>query len=134
LTKLNTHRLKLERDGLSLAGKRLQAQTASTALGALIDEPFLEYLLATKPPLMIAESAVYGDGRDWVRGELSLLGDVGVALPVVAFDDGKQLDPAIHPTPCRRPVKNATSPQLGHIDAVGPREPTFLATASSPFK
>ena len=53
--------------------------------------------------------------------------------PLVAFDDGKQLDPAIHP-PCRRPVKNATSPQLGHIDAVGPREPTFLATASSPFR
>ena len=72
---LPAYRQKLERGGLSLAGKRLQAQLVWTALDALHDEPFLECLLATKP-LMIAESAVYGDGRDWIRKEPSILGDV----------------------------------------------------------
>jgi hypothetical protein len=97
--KLNAYRQKLQRGGLSLAGNRLQVQLADIALDTLNDEPFLEYLLATKPPLIFAESAVYGDGRDWNPEELSILGDVGVAVPVVAFDDGKHFAPAIHPSP-----------------------------------
>jgi hypothetical protein len=76
LAKLTAYRQKLERGGLSLAAHHLQAQLSASALDPLHDEPFLEYLLATKP-LMIAESAVYGDGRDWIRKESSILGDVG---------------------------------------------------------
>ena len=100
LAKLSAYRQKaVRREGLSLAGKRLQAQLANTAFDALSDEPFLECLLATKPPLIFAESSVYGDGRDWNQEELSILGDIGVTVSVVAFDDGKHMDPVIHRTP-----------------------------------
>lgn len=59
LAKLNAYRQKLERGGLSLAGNRLLLKLVDIALDALNDELFLEYLLATKPPLIFAESAVY---------------------------------------------------------------------------
>ena len=42
---------------------------------------------------------IYGDGRDWSATELSLLGDLGVAVPVQLFDDGRHHRPAVHPEP-----------------------------------
>jgi hypothetical protein len=98
-SKLSGYRQKLELGGLLLAGNRLQGQLANTPLGALSEEQLLEGLFATKPPLIFAESAVYGDGQDWNQDELSILGDVGVAIQVVTFDDGRHSDPVIHPTP-----------------------------------
>jgi hypothetical protein len=99
LKKISAYRQKLNRDGLSQAGNHLQVQLAGIALDTLSDEQFLECLFATKPPLIFAESAVYGDGRDWNPDELSILGDIGVAVPVLAFDDGKHHNPRIHDTP-----------------------------------
>ena len=50
------------------------------------NEAFLERLVNTKPPLLYAESWVFGDGRDWHADELSILGDVVVAVRVEVFD------------------------------------------------
>ena len=99
LKKLSAYRQKLNRNGPSQAGNRLQVQLAGTALDTLSDEQILECLFATKPPLIFAESEVHGDGRDWNPDELSILGDMGVAVPVLAFDDGKHRNPWIHDTP-----------------------------------
>ena len=49
---------------------------------------FLNALLETKPPQCFAESAVLGGGRDWNNPELSILGDICVAVPVQVFDNG----------------------------------------------
>lgn len=60
---------------------------------------FLTRLLRTKKPMIFAESAVAGDGSDWNATELSLLGDVSVAMDVRVFDDGRHSAPEIHPEP-----------------------------------
>lgn len=59
----------------------------------------LNGLLNTKFPRIFAESEVRGDGGDWIREELSLLGDVGVAVPVTIYDDGRHRAPRVHDTP-----------------------------------
>jgi hypothetical protein len=69
------------------------------APGRLSDAAFLQRLVNTKRPQYFAESAVYGDGRDWNLTELSLLGDLGMAVPVQVFDDGRHQEPEIHSTP-----------------------------------
>ncbi len=60
---------------------------------------FLETLLNTKRPQIFAESAVFGDGRDWNPEELSILGDVGIAVPVTVYDNGRHAEPEVHETP-----------------------------------
>ncbi len=73
-----------------LAGKDLsQVETAE----------FVEYLLRTKRPQIFAESAVVGDGADWSPAELSILGDISIAVPVSVFDDGRHAAPKVHPVP-----------------------------------
>ncbi|WP_262967244.1 hypothetical protein [Methylobacter psychrophilus] len=66
---------------------------------SLSTETFIEHLVATKPPLIFAESAVYGDGKDWNQTELSILGDIGVATRVIVYDDSKHFKPKVHTTP-----------------------------------
>ena len=80
-------------------GSRLAKVLADTAPGDMTTGAFIDALLATKPPQIFAESAVYGDGRDWNATELSLLGDINVAVDVTVFDDGRHSHPDIHPTP-----------------------------------
>jgi hypothetical protein len=49
---------------------------------------FMEMLMRTKLPQIFAESDVYGDGTDWNRDELSILGDINfpsVALHLARF-------------------------------------------------
>lgn len=82
-----------------LAGERLR-----TAIGRLpvprIDAAWLLIaLLDTKAPRIFAESEVRGDGSDWTRDELGLLGDIGVAVPTLAFDDGGHRGAGVHPEP-----------------------------------
>jgi hypothetical protein len=60
---------------------------------------FLERLINTKRPQIFAESAVAGDGSDWNQTELSILGDVGIAVPVTVFDDGLHHHPNVHDMP-----------------------------------
>ena len=62
-------------------------------------EGFVELLLRTKRPRIFAESAVRGDGWDWNQDELSILGDIAVAVPVTVYDDGRHWRPGIHPEP-----------------------------------
>jgi len=57
-------------DGSEAAGALLRNQLRETDAAALDTEQFLECLLNTKQPQIFAESAVYGDGRDWSRSVL----------------------------------------------------------------
>ncbi|WP_193211155.1 hypothetical protein [Luteolibacter marinus] len=79
------------REGMELPGARLRKE-----LGHPGGEDFTIRLLRTKKPLIFAESAVAGDGSDWNATELSLLGDISVAMDVRVFDDGRHSSPAVH--------------------------------------
>lgn len=59
----------------------------------------LECLLNTKVPQIFAESALYGDGRDWSQTELSILGDISIGVPVTVFDDARHYAPDVHAIP-----------------------------------
>lgn len=96
---VSDYRHQLLEQGLSQAGAYLRHCLADRSLAALSDAELLEILVNTKRPLIFAESAIYGDGRDWSPTELSLLGDLGVAVPVRIFDDGRHHHPAIHREP-----------------------------------
>ena len=80
-------------------GASLAKALSASSVAALTSGAFIDALLATKPPQIFAESAVYGDGRDWTATELSLLGDINIAVDVTVFDDGRHSHPYIHPTP-----------------------------------
>jgi hypothetical protein len=80
-------------------GKYLQAQLEELDAGHLSVEGLLECLLHTKRPQIFAESAVYGDGRDWNQQELKLLGAIGIAVAVEVYDDGRHQKPAPHAVP-----------------------------------
>jgi hypothetical protein len=73
-----------------LAGKRINEISA---------EEFVELLVNTKYPQIFAESAIHGDGTDWNQSELSILGDISIAVPVTVYDNGKHYQPKIHLTP-----------------------------------
>ncbi len=85
-----------------LAGKVLEGRYLHERLK---DQPqatprtFLETLLNTKRPQIFAESAVIGDGQDWNPEELSILGDIGIAVPVTVYDNGRHADPDVHERP-----------------------------------
>ncbi len=63
-----------------------------------IDE-FIELIFRTKKPQIFAESAVFGDGADWNQAELSILGDISVAVPVTVYDNGIHYHPEVHAEP-----------------------------------
>lgn len=67
-------------------------------------EEFLEILINTKRPQIFAESAIAGNGLDWNLEELSILGDLGIAVPVTIFDNGQHRMPDVH-----------SEPFLGHL-------------------
>ncbi|RPH90867.1 MAG: hypothetical protein EHM72_18630 [Calditrichaeota bacterium] len=60
---------------------------------------FIELLARTKRPQIFAESDVFGDGRDWSKVELSILGDISIAVPVLVFDNGNHSFPRVHDAP-----------------------------------
>ncbi len=70
-------------DGTAVAGDRLKKH-----LPASSTEEFIAALLATKQPRIFAESEIRADGTDWTHRELSLLGDINVAMTVDVFDNG----------------------------------------------
>lgn len=81
------------------AGTYLQRALAGKDRAQLTPEQLLELLLSTKVPQIFAESAVAGDGSDWTAGELQLLGDISIAVPVTVFDDGLHSSPRVHEPP-----------------------------------
>ena len=83
----------------SQAGSHLQGTLAGVSMESLAPLDLLGLLFDTRRPQIFAESEVAGDGSDWRLAELSLLGDVSVAVPVTVFDDGAHRHPAVHATP-----------------------------------
>jgi hypothetical protein len=97
--RLQDYHAMLAAQGLSRAGGRLRVELQGLDVGELDDHAFLEHLINTKSPRILAEESVYGDGRDWNPTELSLLGDLGIALSVRIFDDGHHHAPQVHEEP-----------------------------------
>lgn len=60
---------------------------------------FIEMLLRTKKPTIFAESAIQGDLTDWNQTELEILSDIGVAVPVTIYDDGRHGQKSSFETP-----------------------------------
>jgi hypothetical protein len=97
--KAEAYRIELASMGLNRSGLFLGHELLGKDIENLDTESFIEHLVATKPPLIFAESAVYGNGKDWNQTELSILGDIGVATSVEVYDDGKHDNPDLHKTP-----------------------------------
>lgn len=85
--------------GQAQAGRFLQQVLKKQQTSFWTTEDFLQALCATKRPRIFAESEVVGDGSDWNQEELSLLGDIGVAVPVVIYDNGRHSNPVVHELP-----------------------------------
>jgi hypothetical protein len=94
--KAETYRLQLAGNNKLLPGARLLNILEGKNIVRMNTEQFIEQLVATKPPMIFAESEVYGNGIDWNQNELSILGDIGIAVPVTIFDNGKHVSPGIH--------------------------------------
>jgi hypothetical protein len=88
--------LRLDR---SRAGGYLQEILAAAPVEFVAPLDLLALLFDTRRPQIFAESEVAGDGSDWSLTELSLLGDVSVAVPVTIFDNGAHRHAAVHATP-----------------------------------
>ncbi len=78
------------------AGAYLDRQRPDTGWQDIDGLDLLGLLFDTRQPQIFAESAVMGDGSDWSRVELGLLGDVSVAVPVTIYDDGNHHSPTAH--------------------------------------
>ena len=85
-------------DGMQ-PGSLLKRSLVGTSLNEMSSSKFLEILIRTKHPRIYAESEVAGDGSDWNQKELSILGDVGIHVPVTVYDNGIHQNPDIHETP-----------------------------------
>ena len=97
--KAEAYRIELASTSSTLAGSYLLRELRGKDISILSTETFIEHLVATKPPVIFAESSVYGNGKDWNQTELSILGDIGVVTPVQVYDDGKHLKPEVYNTP-----------------------------------
>ncbi|MFO8085023.1 MAG: hypothetical protein R6U27_11970 [Desulfobacterales bacterium] len=80
-------------------GSYLYRQLKGMDIAELSPEEFTETLIRTKRPQIFAESAVSGDGSDWNQTELSILGDISIAVPVIVYDNGKHYNPEVHEVP-----------------------------------
>lgn len=67
-----------------MLGKYLASRVGE--MSALTDATFLDTLINTKIPQIIAESAVAGDSSDWNLMELGILGDISISVTI--FDNG----------------------------------------------
>ncbi len=81
------------------AGSYLANNLGDKDISRLRTEEFIELLVRTKHPQIFAESVVYGDGSDWSKTELSLLGDISIAVPVTVYDNGRHSFPTVHENP-----------------------------------
>ncbi len=86
-------------NGQAIAGKFLQQVFKHQDRQHWTTQDFLQALCATKRPRIFAESEVLGDGSDWTMPELQLLGDIGVAVPVVIYDNARHQSPLVHQPP-----------------------------------
>lgn len=84
---------------LNEAGSYVYKALSNKDLESYSVEDFLEILFQTKAPQIFAESAIYGNGKDWNLTELGILGDISVAVPVTIFDNGRHRNPLVHERP-----------------------------------
>jgi hypothetical protein len=89
----------LIKGNLNNAGGYVNKALKNLALEDHSVEDFLEILFQTKQPQIFAESAIYGNGKDWNLTELGILGDISVAVPVTIFDNGQHRGPLVHAKP-----------------------------------
>ena len=80
-------------------GLYLERRLQETDISLMDTTEFIEELVRTKQPQIFAESAVNGNGRDWNQRELSILGDIGISVPVQVFDNGMHYHPSVHNAP-----------------------------------
>lgn len=59
----------------------------------------LSALLNSKKPQIFAESMISADESDWTLQELSLLGDMNVAMEITVYDNGAHQNPIVHSDP-----------------------------------
>jgi len=71
------------RTGRTRPGALLQERLEGAGLAEMRPLELLGRLFDTKRPRIFAESEVAGDGSDWNLIELSLLGDISVAAPMM---------------------------------------------------
>lgn len=112
-------------------GAYLQEFLHGKELSTLAAEAFLELLVRTKKPNIYAESGITGDGSDWNLDELSILGDVGISVPVTVFDNGKWSNPQVHPAPFPAEllfIPGALLAGRGHVVPVDQQEVTLNGT------
>ena len=88
--------LKQLKAGEQTAGSLLQKILNSRQIELLTVTEFIECLLNTKKTQIFAESSVFGDGSDWNYTELSILGDISMAMEVEVFDNGLHRFPNVN--------------------------------------
>ncbi|QTA86071.1 hypothetical protein [Desulfonema magnum] len=81
------------------AGRYLQEKLKDKNVFQISPVEFIELLISTKHPQIFAESAVCGDGTDWNQDELSILGDINIAVLVTVFDNAGHYHPEVHKAP-----------------------------------
>jgi hypothetical protein len=85
--------------GMFKPGIYLNRSLREKNIAKLSPDGFLEILLGTKKPQIFAASAICGDGSDWNQIELSILGDICIAVPVTVYDNGRHRHPKVHQVP-----------------------------------
>ena len=88
---------------LAIVGDYLKKSLKNFNSDELSEEILLDALINTKLPQIFAESSVIGNGKDWNLTELSILGDIGVAVNVEIYDNGHHNSPKLY-----KSAKNGT--------------------------
>ncbi|MBL7480615.1 hypothetical protein [Legionella bononiensis] len=101
LKKIKEYHQFLCTQGIEEAGAYLKKQLKSSLFP--IEEmdlgTFTQFIIQSKIPKIFAESGVYHDKRDWTLQEESILGDIGIHMPVSFFNDGGHYSYKKHSTP-----------------------------------
>ena len=84
--KIHDYRSKILADGIEVAGEIFQKQLLGLDISRLSNAEFLECLMVTKKTKMYTKMYYLREG--WNKTELSILGDVGLAVPVDVFNNG----------------------------------------------
>lgn len=76
--------------GTAKPGDRLKQAIDETGIPAarMTTQDFIQALLATKQPMIFAESAIKCDGTDWTHRELAILGDINITMDAKIYDNG----------------------------------------------
>lgn len=102
IEKIEAYKKLLEAD-INICGKELRSQLKKLFKDKIVKDlttnEFIELLLATKRPLVFAEKLSYNSTSDWSPEDARALGDIGVAMPVKAYDDGHWFNPKLHKPP-----------------------------------